>query len=108
MATTKPHGITEVKIVASILPLSYHPCHSASGIIMEEYSAVKLPHKDCTIAIIFMREAREIKQPHFLQGVNHKEILGGLMHCKSFPVDGLGHHNSTIVHALCSVVVIIP
>ena len=75
---------------------------------MKEHSAVKLPHKDWTIAPIIRRQAHEIKQPHPLQGINHKALLGGLMHRKNFLVDGLGNHNSTILHALWSVVVIIP
>jgi hypothetical protein len=105
--TSKPHGFTEIKIVASIFFLSCHPSHSASWVIMEKHSAVKLPHKDWTIAPIIRRQAHEIKQAHPLQGINHKAIFGGLMHCKSILVDGLGHHNSTILHALLSVIVII-
>jgi hypothetical protein len=82
-ATGKPHGFTEIKIIAIIFLLSCDPSHSARGVIMKEHNAVKLPHKDWTIAPIIRRQAHEIKQPHPLQGINHKAILGGLMHSKN-------------------------
>jgi hypothetical protein len=48
-ATTKSHGLTKVKVVASILLLPSHPSHSASGIIMKENSAVELTDMDWAI-----------------------------------------------------------
>jgi hypothetical protein len=111
-ATTKSHGLTEVKVVASILFMSSHPSHSASSIIMKEDSAVELTDKDwaihpntlCTSRL----QAHKIKQPHLLQGINHKAILSGLEHDKFFLVDGLGLHNDTIPHELREVVEIVP
>jgi hypothetical protein len=111
-ATTKSHGLTEVKVVASILLLPSHPSHSASSIIMKEDCVVELTDKDwaihpntlCTSRL----QAHKIKQPHLLQGINHKAVLSGLVHGELFLVDGLGLHNDTIPHELWAVVEIIP
>jgi hypothetical protein len=48
-ASTKPHSFTEVKIVARVLLFTSHPSHGASGVIMKEYGAMELTHKDWTI-----------------------------------------------------------
>jgi hypothetical protein len=111
-AITKSHGLTEVKVFASILLLSSHPSHSASNIIMKENSVVELTDKDwaihnntlCTARL----QAHKIKQPHLLQSINHRAILSGLEHGMFFRVDGLGLHNNTIPHKLWAVVEIIP
>ena len=111
-ATTKSHGLTEVKVVASILLLPSHPSHSASNIIMKEDCAVELTDKDweihpntlCTARL----QAHKIKQPHLRQGINHKAVLSGLEHGELFLIDGLGLHNDTIPHELWAVVEIIP
>jgi hypothetical protein len=111
-ATTKSHGFTEVKIVASVLLFASHPSHMPSGIIMKEHGAMELSYKDRTIVpsslFITGLQAHKIIQPHILQGINHKAVLGGLVHGKHFLVDGLGHHNDTILHTLSRVVEIIP
>jgi aminoglycoside N3'-acetyltransferase len=79
---------------------------------MEEYCAMELTDKKGTILafslFIIGLQAHKIIQPHILQGINHKAVLGGLVHGKHFLVDGLGHHNDTILHTLSRVVEIIP
>jgi hypothetical protein len=111
-ATSKSHGFTEFKIVARVLLLTSHPRHDASGIIMKEHGAMELTDKDWAIVpnslFITGLQAHKIIQPHILQGINHKAVLGGFMQGKLFLVDGLGHHNGTILHTLSSVVEIFP
>jgi hypothetical protein len=110
--TTKSHGFTEVKIVARVLLFTSHPRHSAIGIIMKEHGAMELTDTDWTIVPISLfitgLQAHKIIHPHILQGINHKAVFGGLVHGTHFLVDGLGHHNDTILHILSRVVEIIP